>query len=129
MTAWLAAEVGPTAVLALTSVPEAETEKVSVPLPETFQTQVKVRVAPPARMSPAGEGGDEETEAAAVPVEVTVGAGSTSSFTPAPPLFCNVSTSDTCWSPADTRAGIAEAVAESAPGACTWTVGAVTAAG
>src|SRR5713226_2379423 len=79
MTGWLEAATGPTTVPAFTSVPEAEREKTSAPLPETFHTQVKVVVAPPLRTFPAGEGGDDERTAAADPLGVTTGAGSASS--------------------------------------------------
>ncbi len=129
VTGWLEAETGPTAVPAFTSVPEAEREKASVPLPEMFHTQVKVLVAPPARTSPAGEAGDEESAAAADPVGVATGAASASRRTPAPPVFCSVRTSEICWRPAETRAGEAAAVAERAPGACTCTAAAVAAGG
>src|ERR1700730_18419487 len=129
VTAWLAAEIGPIVVPALVSVPLDETEKPSVPLPDTFQTQVKVLVAPPPSTSPAGDGGDDESAAAAVPPVVTTGAGRASSRTPAPPVFCSVSTNDTCCKPPDPRAGDAAAVAESAAGACTCTAGAVAAGG
>src|SRR2546428_2637852 len=114
---------------AFASVPEAEQEKASVPLPDTFHTQVKFLVAPLARRSPAGEGGEEDSAAAAGPPEVQVGAGSASSRTAAPPAFCRVRTNETCCSPADTCLGDAVAVAASVPGACTSTTGAAAAGG
>src|SRR5882672_6136066 len=113
VTVWLAAETGPTVEPALVSVPLDETEKPSVPLPDTFQTQVKLLVAPPASTSPAGDGGDDESAAAAVPPVVTAGEDSASNRRPAPPVFWSVSTNDTCCRPADTRAGDAAAVAAS----------------
>ena len=129
VTVWLVAETGPTVLPALVSVPDDEMEKASVPLPDTFQTQVKLLVVPPASTSPAGDGGEDESAAAAVPPVVTTGAGSASNRTPAPPVFRSVRTNDTCWRPADTRAGEAAAVAESAAGACTCTAGAAAAGG
>ena len=129
VTVWLVAETGPTVLPALVSVPDDEMEKASVPLADTFQTQVKLLVVPLASTSPAGDGGEDESAAAAVPPVVTTGAGSASNRTPAPPVFRSVRTNDTCWRPADTRAGEAAAVAESAEGACTCTAGAAAAGG
>src|SRR5438874_2661022 len=129
VTGWLAAVTPAIATPAFASVPEAEQENASVPLPEAFHTQVKILVAPPARRSPAGEGGEEESEAAADPPAVTIGVGSASSRTAAPPVFCSVRTSETCCSPADTCPGDAVAVAASAPGACASTAGADAAGG
>src|SRR2546426_3220704 len=129
VTGWLAAVTAGIATPAFASVPEAEQEKASVPLPDTFHTQVNVLVAPPARRSPAGEGGEEESAAAADPPVLQPGCGSASSRTAAPPVFCNVRTSETCCSPADTCPGDAVAVAASVPGACTSTTGAAAAGG
>src|SRR5437870_5945641 len=129
VTGWLAAVTRAIATPAFASAPEAEQENASVPLPDTFHTQVKVLVVPPARRSPAGEGGEEERAAAADPPAVTAGVGSASSRTAAPPAFCSVRTSETCCSPADTCPGDAVAVAASAPGACTSTAGADAAGG
>src|SRR3989442_1051903 len=111
------------------STPDAEPVKDRVPLPETSYLQVKLVVAPLARRSPAGEGGEEDSAAAAGPPEVQVGAGSASSRTAAPPAFCRVRTNETCCSPADTCLGDAVAVAASVPGACTSTTGAAAAGG
>src|SRR2546422_670918 len=129
VTGWLTAVTAAIATPAFASVPEAEQEKASVPLPDTFHTQVKFLVAPLARRSPAGEGGEEDSVAAAGPPEVQVGAGSASSRTAAPPAFCRVRTNETCCSPADTCLGDAVAVAASVPGACTSTTGAAAAGG
>src|SRR2546428_73461 len=127
VTGWLTAVTAAIATPAFASVPEAEQEKASVPSPDTFHTQVKFLVAPLARRSPAGEGGEEDSAAAAGPPEVQVGAGSASSRTAAPPAFCRVRTNETCCSPADTCLGDAVAVAASGPGACTSTTGAAAA--
>src|SRR5207302_9888201 len=70
---------------AFASVPEAEAEIESEPLPETEYVQTNDFVAPPARVVPAAEGGLEATAAPAVPVGVMAGAGSALSTTPASP--------------------------------------------
>src|SRR5256712_3125482 len=129
VTGWLTAVTAAIATPAFASVPEAEQETASVPLPDTFDSQVKFLVAPLARRSPAGEGGEEDSVAAAGPPEVQVGAGRASSRTAAPPAFCRVRTNETCCSPADTCLGDAVAVAAGVPGACTSTTGAAAAGG
>src|SRR5438445_385640 len=117
VTGWLAAVTAAIATPAFASVPEAEQEKASVPLPDTFHTQVKSLVAPPARRSPAGEGGEEDGAAAAGPPAAQVGAGSGSSRSEAPPVLVAVSASWTRCSPAETRAGEAASESASAAGA------------
>src|SRR6266849_3656152 len=72
---------------ALASVPEAEAESESEPLPETEYVQTNDCAAPPARVVPAAAGGLEATDAPAVPVTVIAGAGSALSTTPASPGF------------------------------------------
>src|SRR6266851_3323188 len=89
----------------------------STPLAEASYCQVYVADAPPASSVPAVEGGAEATVATALPVAERVGAGSASRRTAAPPALLSESASETRCSPAETFAGVAEAVSESIAGA------------
>src|SRR5882724_5948408 len=120
---------GASTVPLFASLPLAEPENESVPLPETSYCQVNVADAPPASSVPAGEAGADATVAAALPVVEMTGAGSASRRTAAPPALLSESAKDNRCSPAEAFAGVAEAVSESIAGACTTTVGEVTGVG
>src|SRR5205085_12264347 len=106
---------GLTAVPRSASVPLAVAAKASVPLPETSYCQENVCDAPPGSTVPPVDGAALASAAAADPLVRTVGAGSGSSCSEAPPVLVAVSASWTRCSPAETRAG--EAASESASAA------------
>ena len=85
VTALAATAPGATAVPLFASVPLADAESETVPLPDTSYCQVNVVVAPPTSSVPAGDAGAEASMAAAVPVVVTVGVGRASRRRDAPP--------------------------------------------
>src|SRR5256712_6171172 len=88
VTGWLTAVTAAIATPAFASVPGAGEGEARVPVPDTFHTQVKFLVAPLARRSPAGEGGEEDSVAAAGPPQGPGGAGSASRRPAAPPAAC-----------------------------------------
>src|ERR1700719_414809 len=79
------AGAGASAVPLFASLPLAERENESVPLPETSYCQVNVTDAPPASSVPAGERGADASVAAALPVVETTGEGGMA-FPVSPPL-------------------------------------------
>src|SRR5467141_3343380 len=70
------AGAGASAVPLFASLPLAEPENESVPLPETSYCQVNVADAPPSSSVPAGEAGADAAVATALPVVETTGEGS-----------------------------------------------------
>src|SRR6202011_3575077 len=110
------AGAGASAVPLFASLPLAEPENESVPLPETSYCQVNVADAPPASSVPAGEAGADATVAAALPVVETTGEGSAFRRTAAPPPLLSASANDSRCSPAEVIAGVAEAVREGVAG-------------
>src|SRR4030088_1332522 len=92
---------GARAVPLFASLPLAEPENETVPLPATSYCQVNVADAPPASSVPAGEAGADATVAAALPVVETNGEGSAFRRTAAPPPLLSESANDNRCSPAE----------------------------
>src|SRR5882672_729498 len=103
------------------SLPVAPAVNDSVPEPEIEYVQTNARVAPPVRVLPAGDAGEETKAAAAVPDTAIEGKVSALRMTDAPPVFVAESVTETCWSPAETCVGLAAMESESAPEVCTVT--------
>src|SRR5438445_650019 len=120
---------GLTGVPLSASVPLAVAAKARVPLPETSYCQENVCDAPPASTVPPADGGETATAAAADPVARTVGAGSRSSRSEAPPVLVAVSATWTRCSPAETRRGDAASESASAAGASIAIAAVLAAAG